>query len=139
MKTITYCTGIFLAIIFFITNVNGQTGASTDNVSQNHLNKIYQDPHDDSGASGEKSGKGIQVFPNPNSGQFRVSFISSTGGKAGITVSQFQGNAIMVLDMIAVVGLNAIPMDISGYGPGTYTVTVSGAGAFGIAQVIVRQ
>ena len=43
------------------------------------------------------------------------------------------------IEIVATVGSNSYPVNVTAYGPGTYTVTVSGAGAYGTVPVVVNR
>ncbi len=70
----------------------------------------------------------VSVVPNPSSGPITVRFTSEISGKVGISVMSSHGIPLFVVDAVAVVGSNAIALDLTPYGPGNYQVFVSGAG-----------
>lgn len=80
----------------------------------------------------------IQVSPNPCDGQFSVRFFSAKGGKVAVSVTSTTGTGMTMVESLAVAGYNIVPVDITSYGPGSYTVTVSGAGVYGTLPITVR-
>jgi hypothetical protein len=92
-----------------------------------------------SDVSKEVTAEGITVTPASGTGNFLVQFTASTAGKAGITVTDRKGNGMLTVDVIAAAGKNAIPINLTSYAPGTYKITVSGAGAYGTASVVVTR
>jgi hypothetical protein len=80
----------------------------------------------------------VSVLPNPSSGPITVRFVADMGGKVGITVMTSYGVPLFVVDAVAVVGNNAIALDLTPYGPGNYQVFVSGAGISARVGAVIK-
>ncbi|MBK9733301.1 MAG: hypothetical protein IPO83_18775 [Chitinophagaceae bacterium] len=80
----------------------------------------------------------VHVSPNPSNGNFVVRFIAPESGKAGITIKDSKDNGVLSIETATTAGKNAVPINITGYAPGIYSVTVSGAGAYGTVSVTVE-
>ena len=80
----------------------------------------------------------VSVVPNPSSGPITVRFVADLSGKVGITVMTSYGVPLFVVDAVAVVGNNAIALDLTPYGPGNYQVFVSGAGISARVGAVIK-
>lgn len=80
----------------------------------------------------------VSVVPNPSSGPITVRFVADMSGKVGITVMTSYGVPLFVVDAVAVVGNNAIALDLTPYGPGNYQVFVSGAGISARVGAVIK-
>ena len=142
MKKIIFCASLFLAFTAFNLTVSAQshsnpTGTTTlpgSNIQTPQLLTPVEIPAEIKSASA-----GIQVSPNPSTGQFTVRFNSPNGGKTGVTVKHEDGSGMLSFEVIAKVGANSVPVNITQYGSGNYSVTVSGGGAYGTGTVVVQK
>ena len=80
----------------------------------------------------------VSVVPNPSSGPITVRFVADMSGKVGISVMTSNGIPLFVVDAVAVVGNNAIALDLTPYGPGNYQVFVSGAGISARVGAVIK-
>ncbi len=80
----------------------------------------------------------VSVVPNPSSGPITVRFVADMSGKICISVMSSHGIPLFVVDAVAVVGNNAIALDLTPYGPGNYQVFVSGAGISARVGAVIK-
>jgi hypothetical protein len=102
----------------------------------------YAQPANESGVAlvtMKKYKEGVSITPNPSTGKFLVQFEAAVSGKGGITVTDINGNGIVAIEFVAAVGKNAIPVNLTSYGAGTYKVSVSGPDVSGSAHVVVQR
>jgi hypothetical protein len=143
MKKIIYSLSFFLVFSFLLETANAQSGSPIpqSNTLPGTTFKIPQisDFFRINAPQRESNGAGAMVYPNPCNGQFTLRFNSPNGGKTGIIVSDNKGNGMIVVETLAVIGTNVLPLSVKGYGPGTYSVTVSGGGMVSTLQVVVNR
>lgn len=80
----------------------------------------------------------VSVVPNPSSGPITVRFITEISGKVAISVQTSHGVPLFVVDALAKVGNNEIPLDLSPYGYGNYQLFVTGAGIYARVGVVIK-
>ncbi len=78
------------------------------------------------------------VFPNPSEGPIELTFYSEVSGKYGITVFDSEGNGLLSIDGVSSMGTNHISLDLSGYGPGRYPISITGQGIVAKVLVIIK-
>ena len=140
MKKIIYSASLFLAFTAIALSGMAQNGSpvtGTTTIPGSNIKAPQLLTHVEIPAENRSSSAGVQVSPNPCKGQFTVRFNSPNGGKTGITVKSNDGNGMIALETVAKVGVNTVPVNITQYGPGTYSVIVSGGGAYGTVEVVV--
>lgn len=127
------------AIIALLFAVNGMLNAQTPN------NLNYAQAGSTAGIVYVSSEEGITltrqdvtVVPNPSTGPVTVRFTATTAGKVAITVMNSSGAPLFGIDAIAKIGSNQVPLDLSALGSGSYSVVVSGAGAYGRVVAVVK-
>ncbi|MBA2423513.1 MAG: T9SS type A sorting domain-containing protein [Chitinophagales bacterium] len=80
----------------------------------------------------------VRVYPNPSNGPIELTFHSKVSGKYGITIFDDAGNGLLSIDGIASEGTNHISLNLSGYGPGRYPISVTGEGIVAKVLVIIK-
>ncbi len=71
----------------------------------------------------------INIFPNPNNGQFDVSLNLNTNGEDVVQfiITDVLGKTISSIERVLQEGTNTVHFDLESYAPGTYFVTIQGA------------
>ena len=67
----------------------------------------------------------ILIYPNPNSGQFNVSFSANNDGNCLIRIYDIIGQIVFNQSYSASIGLNTIKLDIGQYRQGVYFLELS--------------
>lgn len=80
----------------------------------------------------------ISVFPNPTPGPATIRFSSGMNGTAGITVKNSGGATILYIAAPVIVGTNLVPVDLTHFGIGNYTIIVAGSGVNGKVVLVVK-
>lgn len=62
----------------------------------------------------------FRVYPNPNNGQFNVSFNSEVDGAASLQLFDLTGKVVFELNYNAVAGENTIPVELNSFSAGVY-------------------
>jgi hypothetical protein len=142
MKKIFYSLSLLLTFGAITLNASAQSGAPVTgnqtlpgtNIKTPNMSTPVQIPEEKQSGSAA-----VQVTPNPSNGHFMVRFNSPSGGKTGVTVKNSEGGGMLAIEIMAKAGSNAVPVDIAQYGPGTYSVIVSGPGVYGTVAVVVNK
>jgi hypothetical protein len=76
---------------------------------------------------GDSASAELFIYPNPNRGQFSVTYYNSTATKNVISVYDNKGSRIMTKTFSNAPGYPLMPVDISNHGKGSYRITVGDA------------
>jgi hypothetical protein len=76
---------------------------------------------------GDSASAELFIYPNPNRGQFSVTYYNSTATKNVISVYDNKGSRIMTKTFSNAPGYQLMPVDISNHGKGSYRITVGDA------------
>ncbi|MBX7107871.1 MAG: hypothetical protein K1X61_04400 [Chitinophagales bacterium] len=80
----------------------------------------------------------ISVYPNPTPGPATIRLYSGMDGVVGVTVKNSAGATILYFSSAVNKGSNLIPVDLTHFGYGTYTILVAGAGINGKVMLVVK-
>lgn len=80
----------------------------------------------------------ISVFPNPTPGPATIRFSSGLNGTAGISIKNSGGTTVLYITAPVTVGTNLVPVDLTHFGYGSYTIIVAGSGVNGKVVLVVK-
>lgn len=80
----------------------------------------------------------ISVFPNPTPGPATIRFSSGLNGTVGISIKNSGGATILYISAPVTVGTNLVPVDLTHFGYGSYTIIVAGSGVNGKVVLVVK-
>ena len=89
------------------------------------------------GISEVAAGVDLNIFPNPNQGNFTVTISSATTLNGTLTVVDQLGRTITTQG-IEVAGTKQIPLELGNIAPGAYLLVINAAGSRSVKQFIVK-
>lgn len=88
----------------------------------NMLTQGFQQPETDpvSIAENEVAQGAVVIYPNPNNGQFNISYYADNDNKYVVRIYNMVGQVVFTKSIVAEIGANTIIIDIGQYRQGVY-------------------
>ena len=80
----------------------------------------------------------MSVYPNPNKGQFEVSFSAENAGTATMTLTDLTGRSIYSSTVATTTGANIVPVAVDTYAKGVYLLNIKQNGTSRTMKVVLN-
>jgi len=90
------------------------------------------------GEIAENAQNDVRVYPNPNRGQFNLSFTSSEVEEISVRMVDVTGRVVLDRKHTTTIGENELPIELNGYASGVYLLHFERNGVISTTKVIVE-